>query len=62
MNRSIVLESKVMERIAQHAQVKTRRMSSQFLMGGWLISILSATTLLGSAPLDLDEPTAYQEL
>jgi len=35
-------------------QIKTRRMSSQFLMGGWLISILSATTLLGSAPLDLD--------
>ncbi len=35
-------------------QTKTHRMSSLFLMGTWLIFILSATALFGVAPLDLD--------
>ena len=35
-------------------QTKTHRMSSLFLMGTWLIFILSATALYGLAPLDLD--------
>ena len=35
-------------------KTNTHRRSSLFLIGSWFIFILSATTLLGSVPLDLD--------